>query len=101
MISKYQCGFTCISYLSAGPVTETDVVIDTIISPTCTFKHLVCGDVAALLTPSETSVIPDIRVVLPLIEDMAVYDDDVFLIAYAKTGNEILHIIHIILFHYF
>jgi hypothetical protein len=39
-----------------------------------------------MLPSGEYSHIPNIREVLPLVQEMPVHDDDVFLIAHAKTG---------------
>jgi len=69
-----------------GSITEADTIIESTLTPRCTLKYLVVGDAAQMLLPGEYSHIPDIREVLPLVQEMPVNDDDIFLIAHAKTG---------------
>ena len=69
-----------------GPITEADTIIESTLTPRCTLKYLVEGDAAQMFPLAEYSHIPDLREVLPLVQEMPVNDDDVFLIAHAKTG---------------
>jgi hypothetical protein len=71
-----------------GPITEADTIIESKLTPRCTLKYLVVGDATQIqmLPSGEYSHIPNIREVLPLVQEMPVHDDDVFLIAHAKTG---------------
>jgi hypothetical protein len=69
-----------------GPITEADTIIESKLTPRCTLKYLVVGDATQMLPSGEYSHIPNIREVLPLVQEMPVHDDDVFLIAHAKTG---------------
>ncbi|CAC5396364.1 SULT1 [Mytilus coruscus] len=72
-----------------GPITEKDTLIEYAITPRNTVKSLQVGDAIQHLAPGseDGSFLPDIRKILPLIQDMPVYDDDVFIIAHAKTGT--------------
>ncbi|CAC5396344.1 SULT6B1 [Mytilus coruscus] len=95
-----------------GPITEKDTLIEYAITPRSTVKSLQVGDAIQHLAPGSEdnsfntcrnfseaiaslasvvctalSFLPDIREILPLIQYMPVYDDDVFIIAHAKTGT--------------
>ncbi|VDI79366.1 Hypothetical predicted protein [Mytilus galloprovincialis] len=72
-----------------GPITEKDTLVEYAMTPRHTVKTFQVGDAIQHLAPGseESSILPDLREVLPLIKEMPVYEDDVFIIASAKTGT--------------
>ncbi|CAC5423234.1 SULT1 [Mytilus coruscus] len=77
-----------------GPRTEKDTLIEYAITPRSTVKSLQVGDAIQHLAPGseDSSFLPDIREILPLIQEMMpVYEDDVFIIAHAKIETDTNH----------
>lgn len=70
-----------------GPITEEDNVITVNFPGAGEIELLITEDCEARMPLLKTGLIPDPRILIPQLQNMEIFDDDIFILAFPKCGT--------------
>ncbi|XP_052101806.1 sulfotransferase 1C2-like isoform X3 [Mytilus californianus] len=70
-----------------GPITDEDEVVTVTLSEDMKVENLVVDEFETGINFRKNGILPDPRIMIPQIQTMDVFDDDIFICAYMKCGT--------------